>query len=114
MRHPALSYLMLTFSFFFLLMNSSLHQWAAEISTNQSKTILTAVEGFMCAALFPNVCVCVIEKERERDRERLHVQSTAFSPWPPDRVGLTQTVHMCLRVHVITVYQARESRPHLS
>lgn len=64
-------------------MNSCLHQWAAEISTNQSKTILTAVEGSVYAALFP--CVCVYERERvesgrERQRVRENIQSTAVSP----------------------------------
>lgn len=49
MQHSAFSYLMLpfTFFFFFFLMNSSLHQWAAEISTKQSKNLLAAVEGSM-------------------------------------------------------------------
>lgn len=57
-------------------MNSSLHQWAAEISTNQSKTILTAVEGSMRAALLCClVCVC----EGAREKERIHVQPTAVS-----------------------------------
>lgn len=56
-------------------MNSSLHQWAAEISTNQSKTILTAVEGSVCAALalcsWVCVYVCVV---REREREYMFGQ----------------------------------------
>jgi len=37
-------------------MNSSLHQWAAEISTKQAKTLRTAVEGSMYVSC---VCVCV-------------------------------------------------------
>lgn len=38
-------------------MNSSLHQWAAEISTNKSRACLTAVESPVYGA--PLVCTCI-------------------------------------------------------
>ena len=96
MQHSAFSYLMLPFTFFFFLMNSSLHQWAAEISTKQSKTPLTAVEGSMyvycvCVFVCVNVYVCIYYIKYENMCSRLHM----LSLWPQNRASLCSLVNSC-------------------
>lgn len=123
MQHSAFSYLMLPFTFFFFLMNSSLHQWAAEISTKRSKTLCTAVEGsvyvycvFACLFVCVRVCVCahiyslsirICVKDYtcfhccRRTEPLCAVWSTAVSPQKPNSFGSAQRLQTCVCWYVL-------------
>lgn len=75
------------FFFFFFLMNSSLHQWAAEISTKQSKNLLAAVEGSMYVY---TVRLYLLHKY-ENMCWRVHMLSLL----PQDRASLCSLVNSC-------------------